>query len=175
MALAAGLASGSIALVGFGLDSVVEVFAAAIVLWDLVGIPAERERRALKAIALSFFALAAYVAAESVRDLLTRTEPAESGVGIALALASLAVMPVLAAAKRRTGRALDSSTLVADSAETWLCACLSAILLAGLAFNATMGWWWADPIAALGIAGLAVREGGETLRGKSAGPSASRR
>jgi divalent metal cation (Fe/Co/Zn/Cd) transporter len=165
VAVAAGLAAGSIALVGFGLDSLIEVFAAGVVVWELKGIPAARERRALKAIALSFFALAAYVTAESVRDLVIGVEPAESPVGIALAIVSLMVMPLLAFAKRRTGRSLGSSPLVADSSETWLCACLSAILLAGLVINAVLGWWWADPIAALVIAALATREGWRTWHG----------
>jgi divalent metal cation (Fe/Co/Zn/Cd) transporter len=125
-----------------------------------------RERKALRLIGASFFVLAAYVGIESARDLLARSEPAGSPAGIVLALVSLVVMPTLAWFKRRTGLALGSPTLVADAAETYLCAWLSAILVAGLALNAWVGWWWADPLAALGIAGLAVREGLEAWRGE---------
>jgi Predicted Co/Zn/Cd cation transporters len=166
VALAAGIVAGSIALVGFGLDSLVEIFAASVVIWQLRGVSEEREQRALRLIAVSFFALAAYVTIEAVRDLVIGAEPAESTVGIALAVASLAVMPSLALAKRRVGRRLDNPVLVADSTETLLCAYLSAILLVGLALNATVGWWWADPAAGLGIAGFAVREGREAWEGE---------
>jgi divalent metal cation (Fe/Co/Zn/Cd) transporter len=166
--VAAGVAANSIALIGFGLDSTVEIFAASVVIWQLRGVTEERERRALRLIALSFYALAAYVVVEAARDLVLGAEAAESGVGIALASASLITMPLLGIAKRRTGQRLASPTLIADSAETLLCAYLSAILLAGLVLNATVGWWWADPIAALGIAGLAVREGHEAWEGEEA-------
>lgn len=166
VALAAGVVAGSIALVGFGLDSLIEIFAAGVVIWQLRGVPEERERAALRLIAVSFFALAAYVAVEAARDLAAGAEPAESAVGIALALASLAVMPSLALAKRRAGQRMANPALVADSTETLLCAYLSAILLAGLALNATVGWWWADPLAALGIAAFAVREGREAWEGE---------
>jgi divalent metal cation (Fe/Co/Zn/Cd) transporter len=166
--VAAGVAANSIALIGFGLDSTVEIFAASVVIWQLRGVTEERERRALRLIALSFFALAAYVVVEAARDLVLGAEAGESGVGIALASASLIAMPLLGVAKRRTGQRLGSPTLIADSAETLLCAYLSAILLAGLVLNATVGWWWADPIAALGIAGLAVREGQEAWEGEEA-------
>ena len=161
VAVASGVVANSIALVGFGLDSTVEIFAACVVIWQLRGIREEREHRALRLIALSFFALAAYVVVEAARDLVMGAEAGESVVGIGLATASLIAMPLLGLAKRRTGQRLGNPTLVADSAETLLCAYLSAILLAGLVLNATMGWWWADPLAALGIAGLAVREGRE--------------
>jgi divalent metal cation (Fe/Co/Zn/Cd) transporter len=161
VAVAAGVVAKSIALVGFGLDSTVEIFAAGVVIWQLRGIGEEREERALRLIALSFYALAAYVAVEAARDLAIGAEAGESVVGIGLAVASLIAMPLLGVAKRRTGQRLDNPTLIADSAETLLCAYLSAILLAGLVLNATAGWSWADPIAALGIAGLAVREGRE--------------
>jgi divalent metal cation (Fe/Co/Zn/Cd) transporter len=165
VAIASGIAAESIALIGFGLDSVVEVFAASVVVREFRGVTEDRTRRALRLIAISFFVLAAYVTVEAVRDLLVGAEPAESVPGIILAGASLLVMPALAVAKRRTGRQLGSPTLLADATETLLCSYLSAILLAGLLLNATVGWWWADPLAALGIAYLAVREGVEAWRG----------
>ena len=161
VAVGSGLAAHSIALVGFGLDSLIETFAAVVVIWDLKGVGEHRERRALRLIALSFFALAAYVVVEAGRDLLVGAEAEGSLVGIALAATSLLVMPALGLAKRRTGQRLGSPTLVADSAETLLCAYLSAILLAGLVLNATLDWWWADPLAAIGIGWLALREGRE--------------
>jgi divalent metal cation (Fe/Co/Zn/Cd) transporter len=161
VAVGAGLVAHSIALVGFGLDSLIETFAAVVVIWELKGVGEDRECRALRLIALSFFALAAYVAVEAGRDLLVGAEAEGSLVGIALAVTSLLVMPALGLAKRRTGQRLGSPTLVADSAETLLCAYLSAILLAGLVLNATLAWWWADPLAAIGIAWLALREGRE--------------
>jgi divalent metal cation (Fe/Co/Zn/Cd) transporter len=161
VAVGAGVAAHSIALVGFGLDSLIETFAAVVVIWELKGVGEDRERRALRLIALSFFALAAYVVVEAGRDLLVGAEAEGSLVGIALAATSLLVMPALGLAKRRTGQRLGSPTLVADSAETLLCAYLSAILLAGLVLNATLAWWWADPLAAIGIAWLALREGRE--------------
>jgi divalent metal cation (Fe/Co/Zn/Cd) transporter len=165
VAVGAGIAARSIALVGFGLDSLVEVFAGAVVLWRLRGEDEEKERRALRLIAVSFFALAAYVVAESVRDLLVGAEADESAVGIGLAVVSLLVMPALAMAKRRTGQALGDSVVLADSAETLLCSYLSAVLLAGLLL-AGFGLWWADPFAALVIAGLAVKEGREAWQGE---------
>jgi divalent metal cation (Fe/Co/Zn/Cd) transporter len=168
VAVASGVVAKSIALVGFGLDSTVEIFAAGVVIWQLRGVSEEREERALRLIALSFFALAAYVVVEATRDLVIGAEAGESVVGIGLATASLLAMPALGLAKRRTGQRLDSPTLVADSAETLLCAYLSVILLAGLVLNATVGWSWADPVAAIGIAGLAVREGREAWEGREA-------
>lgn len=161
VAVGAGIAAGSIALVGFGLDSLIEVFAAAVVLWELRDRHGEREARALRLIAGSFFVLALYVTVEAVWDLTGGREAETSPVGIGLAAVSLAVMPALAVAKRRVGEAVGSRVLVADSKETLLCAWLSLILLAGLGLNASVGWWWADPVAALGIAALAVREGRE--------------
>jgi divalent metal cation (Fe/Co/Zn/Cd) transporter len=159
VAVGFGLAAGSIALVGFGFDSLVEVFAASVVMWELRGVGKDRERLALRLIAVSFFALAIYVFIESARDLVLRAEPHESVPGIVLAGVSLVVMPILARAKRRTGLAMGSATLVADAAETMLCALLSLILLIGLLLNVIVGWWWADPLAAVGIAALAIREG----------------
>lgn len=166
VAVTAGIAAGSIALVGFGLDSLVEVFAASVVVWELKGARDERRERALRLIAISFFVLAAYVTVEAVRYLIVGSEAGESLVGIVLAAVSLAVMPILAIAKRRTGRRLGSPTLLADATETLLCSYLSAILLVGLVLNAAVDWWWADPLAALGIAYLAVREGLEAWRGE---------
>jgi divalent metal cation (Fe/Co/Zn/Cd) transporter len=164
IAVAAGIAARSIALVAFGFDSSIEVFAASVVVWqfraELRGhVDDDRERRALKLIAVTFFVLAAYVTAQAVRDVVVDEEAEASLVGVGLASVSLVVMPTLAWLKRRAGRALNSSTLVADSAETFLCSWLSAVLLIGLLLNATVGWWWADPLAALGIAFLALREG----------------
>lgn len=171
IALAAGLAAGSIALVGFGFDSTVEVAAAAVVVWQFRGelrggVDEGRQERALRMIAVTFFALAGYVTFEAVRTLLIREAPDASAVGIVLAAVSLVVMPVLAWSKRQTALRMGSRTLLADSAETFLCAWLSAILLGGLVLNSTLGWWWADPLAALGIAYLAVREGREAWRGE---------
>ena len=167
VAIAAGAAANSIALVGFGLDSTVEVMSAMVIVWQFRGLAEDRERRALKLIAVSFFGLATYVAVQAIIDLVGTSRPESSSVGIGLAIASLVVMPLLARAKRRTGRAMGSVTVVADSNQTKLCAYLSAILLGGLVLNATVGWWWADPVAALAIAALAVNEGREAWRGET--------
>lgn len=168
VAISAGVVAGSIALIGFGLDSIVEVSSGLIVLWQFRHpLPESRERRALRLMAISFFGLAAYVTAESVRALAVGREPDASPVGIALATASLIVMPFLSWAQRRTGRSLGSNAVVADSTQTLLCTYLSAVLLAGLVLNATLGWAWADPIAGLVIAAVAVREGLEAWRGES--------
>lgn len=165
VAIAGGAAAGSVALVGFGLDSVVEVSAALVVLWQFFGIAEERERRALRLIGCSFFALAAYVTVTSLYDLATRSEPHASRVGIILTAVSLVAMPALAIVKRRAGQRIGSRTLVADSTQTRLCAYLSATTLAGLAANAALGWWWADPLAALVISYVAITEGREAWRG----------
>lgn len=165
VAIIAGAAAGSAALVGFGLDSTVEVASALVIIWQFSGVDEQRERRALRLIALSFFALAVYVSIRALLDLAGAHEADTSTVGIALAVASLIVMPALAVAKRRTGQLLGSVTVTADSQQTWLCTYLSAILLVGLVLNATVGWWWADPIAALIIAVLATREGIEAWNG----------
>lgn len=166
VAVGAGIVASSIALIGFGFDSSIESFAAVAVLWQLRGPhDEERKERALKLIGVSFFLLAGYVIFESSRDLVTSAQPESSTVGIVVASVSIIVMPVLAFAKRRVADRLGSQVLRADAAETFLCSWLSAILLVGLALNATVGWWWADPVAALGIAGLAVREGRETWLG----------
>ena len=159
VAIAAGAAASSIALVGFGLDSTVEVLSASVIVWQMTRrVPEEREARALRLIALSFVALACYVAVQAIIDLTQRHQPDSSVAGIVLAIASLIVMPMLAWAKRRNGRRLGSTSVVADSNQTLLCTYLSAVLLIGLVLNATVGWWWADPLAALVIAGLALRE-----------------
>lgn len=166
IAVTAGIAAGSVALVGFGLDSVVEVSSGLIILWQFRHrLPESRERQALRLMAFSFFALAAYVSVESARSLFGG-EPEPSPVGIGLAIASLIVMPVLSWAQRRTGRALGSHAVIADSTQTLLCTYLSAVLLVGLVLNATLGWGWADPLAGLVIAGVAVREGIQAWRGE---------
>ncbi|WP_138732567.1 cation transporter [Modestobacter excelsi] len=167
VAVAAGVAAGSVALVGFGLDSVVEVSSGLIVLWQFRHrLPESREQQALRLMALSFFALAAYVGVESARALFSQGDPDSSPVGIGLAVASLVVMPLLSWAQRRTGRALGSNAVVADSTQTLLCTCLSAVLLVGLLLNATLGWSLADPVAGLVIAVVAVREGVQAWRGE---------
>jgi divalent metal cation (Fe/Co/Zn/Cd) transporter len=165
IAIASGAEAGSIALVGFGLNSIVEVGSAIVVVWQFSGADAAREQRALKLIAGSFFVFAAYVAIQAVWDLVARSEPAESVPGIVLAALSLVVMPLLAVSKRRVGLKMASRTVVADSGQTVLCSYLSVVLLMGLVANATLGWWWADPVAAVAIAALAVREGREVWRG----------
>ncbi len=168
VAIGAGVSAESSALIGFGLDSTIEVSSALVVLWQFrAPLPEAREHRALRLIALSFFALAAWVAVSSVRNLFTGTEPDVSRAGIVLAAVSLVVMPLLAVAKRQTGRSLGAATVVADSAQTWLCASLSAVLLVGLGANAVFGWWWADPMAGLIIAAVATREGVEAWRGNN--------
>lgn len=167
IAISAGLVAGSVALVGFGLDSVVEVSSGAIILWQFRHtMPESRERQALRLMAFSFFALAAYVSFESVRSLLGDAEPDSSAVGIVLAALSLAIMPFLSWAQRRTGKALGSNAVVADSTQTLLCTYLSGVLLVGLVLNATLGWSWADPIAGLIIAAVAVKEGRDAWRGE---------
>ena len=167
VAIAAGLVAGSVALVGFGLDSVVEVSSGLIVLWQFSHrLPEEREKQALRMMAIAFFALATLVSVESVRALVSGREAETSMVGIGLAVASLVVMPVLSWAQRRTGRALGSNAVVADGTQTLLCTYLSAVLLVGLLLNATLGWSWADPLAGLVIAGIALREGVLAWQGK---------
>ncbi|MET8350209.1 MULTISPECIES: cation transporter [unclassified Micromonospora] len=167
VAIAAGAAASSTALIGFGLDSFVEVSSAAVVIWQFRSrVPEDRERLALRLIGASFFALAAWVTFDAVRSLLSGGDADASRVGIGLAVASLLVMPLLVRAKRRTGRELGSATVMADSTQTMLCTYLSAVLLIGLVLNAAWGWSWADPIAALVIAGVAIKEGIEAWRGE---------
>jgi len=169
--IASGIAAGSIALVGFGVDSYVEVLSGAVVLWRLAKerhgreLSEAAEHRALRIIAGTFFALAAGVAVESVRKLATGEHPSASSAGIALTVVSLVVMPMLARAKRKVGRQLGSHALQADATETVLCVWLSAIVLVGLLLNAAFGWWWADPVAALGIVYVAAKEGREAWNG----------
>ncbi|WP_278236146.1 cation transporter [Isoptericola sp. AK164] len=166
VALTAGRLASSAALVGFGLDSVVEVLSAAAVAWQFAAPdPHRRERVALRVIAFSFFGLAAFVTVDAVRTLLGAAEPDHSTVGIVLAAVSLAVMPLLSWFERRTGRELGSASAVSDSKQTLICTYLSAVLLVGLVLNSTLGWTWADPLAALVIAAVAVREGLEAWRG----------
>ena len=169
VAIGAGVVAGSIALVGFGADSVIESLSGAVLLWRLQSHEAdeEREQRALKMVGGTFLVLAAYVAFEAARELLRRESPETSFVGIGLAVASLIIMPLLARAKRRVAVRLDSWALVADSRQTDLCAWLSAILLVGLGLNALWGWWWADPAAALVMVPIIVREGVQALRGET--------
>ena len=170
IAVGAGIAAGSVALVGFGLDSAVEVSSGAISLWQFRRpLPQGRELQALRLIAVSFWALAANVTVESLRALTGGREADVSGVGIALAAVSLALMPWLSEAQRRTGRALHSTSVVADSRQTLLCSCLSAVLLGGLLLNATLGWAWADPVAGLLIAAVAAKEGRDAWRGEQCG------
>ncbi|WP_020523853.1 cation transporter [Catelliglobosispora koreensis] len=167
VAIAAGAAASSTALIGFGLDSFIEVSSALVVIWQFRSrLPEARERLALKLIAVSFFLLAGYIVIGSGHALLTGGEARPSTVGIVLAAVSVAVMPLLVWAKRRTGRELGSATVSADATQNLLCTYLSVILLAGLGLNALFGWSWADPLAALAIAGVAVKEGAAAWRGE---------
>ncbi|MCW6003289.1 cation transporter [Micromonospora sp. CPCC 205371] len=166
VAITAGTIASSTALIGFGLDSIIEVASAAAVAWQFAGRdPEAREKVALRVIAFSFFALAAYVAIEALRALAGGADAEHSTVGLTLAALSLLVMPVLSGAQRRAGRELGSRSAVADSKQTLLCTYLSAVLLVGLALNSLFGWAWADPIAALVIAVVAVKEGRDAWRG----------
>jgi divalent metal cation (Fe/Co/Zn/Cd) transporter len=166
--IGAAVAAGSIALLGFGIDSVIESASGGVLLWRLQsGAGHSREERSLKLVGWSFILLAAYVAVESGRALLARQAPERSVVGIALACASLVVMPLLARAKRRVASRITSRALHADSRQTDLCAYLSATLLIGLTLNALLGWWWADPAAALVMVPIIVHEGLEGLRGET--------
>ncbi|MDA0633634.1 cation transporter [Nonomuraea sp. MCN248] len=166
VAITAGSIASSAALIGFGLDSVVEVASAAAVAWQFSAAdPERREKAALRVIAISFFALAAYVAFDAVRALFGAGEAEHSTAGLILAGLSLVIMPFLSYVQRRAGRELGSASAVADSKQTLLCTYLSGVLLVGLALNSLFGWSWADPIAALVIAGVAVKEGREAWRG----------
>ncbi len=166
IALTEGARVSSTALIGFGLDSVIEVSSAAAVAWQFAGRdPHAREKVALRIIAVSFFALAAYVTVDAIRALTGADDARHSPIGIALAALSLVIMPVLSTAQRRAGRELGSASAVADSQQTMLCTYLSAVLLVGLVLNASLGWSWADPIAALVIAVIAVKEGRDAWRG----------
>ncbi|WP_280300163.1 cation transporter [Nocardia abscessus] len=174
VALTEGARVSSTALIGFGLDSVIEVSSAAAVAWQFAGRdPEARERVALRIIAFSFFALALYVTVDSIRALAGIGEARHSPIGIGLAAASLVIMPVLSAAQRRAGRELGSASAVADSKQTLLCTYLSAVLLVGLLLNTLFGWSWADPIAALVIAVIAVKEGLNAWRGDTCCPASA--
>ena len=169
IAIGAGLAAGSIALIGFGADSLIEALAGLVVLWLFTGKRVgshAAERRAQQLIAATFFALAAYVSIEAVRTLAGGDHPRTSWVGIGLAAFTAPTMPLLARAKRQIGAKLSSAAAVKEASQTQLCAYLSIALLAGLGANAIAGWWWADPLTALAIAGVAVREGRQSWRGE---------
>lgn len=178
IAVAAGIAAGSIALIGFGVDSFVETISGAVIIWRLMAeIRGQRddeameriEQRAERIVGIAFLLLAAYVGFEAVRALVNQEAPDASPVGIALTAVSIVVMLWLARAKRRTGEALGSRAMLADAQQTYACWYLSVVALAGLALNAAFGFWWADPLAALGITVLLVREGLEALRGEEEG------
>ncbi len=162
VALTAGIAVGSIALIGFGVDSLIEVLAALVIVWLFSGgrgASARAERRAQRMVAGSYFLLAAYVGFESIRDLIAGHQPGTSWVGIGLAAITIPLMPLLAAAKRRVGRELGSAATVHEADQNLICAYLAVALLVGLLANAVLGWWWADPASALVIGALALREG----------------
>jgi divalent metal cation (Fe/Co/Zn/Cd) transporter len=170
IAVGAGIAAGSIALIGFGADSLVEGVAGFMIVWLFTGArlhSATAERRAQEVIAASYVLLAAYVTVESVRTLVNGHHPGTSWVGVGLAAFTAPTMPLLARAKRKVGQQLSSSATVSEAGQNMLCAYLSVALLAGLLLNALVGWWWADPAAALVIAAVAVREGRESWRGES--------
>jgi divalent metal cation (Fe/Co/Zn/Cd) transporter len=171
IAIGAGIVAGSVALVGFGFDSVIEVISGLTLLWRLYADANEDDRerveqRALRIVGWSFLLLAAYVLFDAGKSLLQREPPDESIVGIVLAAVSLVVMPLLVRAKRGVAKSIGSKALAADATQTALCTWLSAILLAGLLLNATLGWWWADPVAALVMVPIIVREGLEGIRGE---------
>jgi len=172
VAVAAGAIAGSISLVGFGIDSFIEVTSGSVLLWRM-SVDAEvqrrelNERRALRIVGVCFLLLAVYIAYESVLDLRSRRAPEHSIPGIVLACVSLVVMPLLSRAKRKVGRALGSAAMHADAKQTEFCTYLSAILLAGLLLNAFFGLWWADPVAALIMVPIIAKEGNEGLQGKA--------
>lgn len=170
VAIVAGLWAGSISLVGFGLDSLIELFSGAALLWRLhLDAPEKRERSeaiALRLVGLSFLVLAAYILYDATKSLIRREAPEASYVGIAIAALSLVVMPLLARAKRQIATSIHSHALEADARQTDICTYLSAILLAGLVLNASFGWWWSDPLAAFGMTAIIAKEGIDGLRGK---------
>lgn len=167
-AIGAGIIAGSIALVGFGFDSVIESLSGAVLLWRLFS-GEHREKIALRLVGVSFLLLAAYIGFDAVKSLIFRETPEASYIGIAIAALSLVVMPVLARSKRRVAATLNSRALLADSRQTDICAYLSAILLGGLILNVVFGFWWADPVAALTMLPIIIKEGIEGLRGESCG------
>jgi divalent metal cation (Fe/Co/Zn/Cd) transporter len=170
VAVAAGVAAGSVALLAFGIDSVIEFVAALVVLQTFRAEQAGRarrgrEERTLRVIGVTFFLLAAYIVADAAYTLITASKPESSTAGVAVSAAALLVMPALSALKRRTGNGLGSQMLLADSAESLFCAYLSATVLVGLVLNAALGWWWADPLAALVVVPLVIKEGLEAFEG----------
>jgi len=170
IAVAAGVAAGSVALIGFGIDSLIELAAGGVIVWLFTGgrgQSANAERRAQQLIAASYAVLVAYIVVESLRQLAGGPHPEVSWVGIGLAAVTAPTMPLLARAKRNVGRKLNSSATVSEASQNMICAYLSIALLVGLGANALMGWWWADPVAALAIAGLAAKEGVASWRGES--------
>lgn len=173
VSIVSGLLAGSVALIGFGVDAVIESISGAIMLWRLNADEHHRreefEKRALKLIGWSFLLLAAYVGYEAVEKLWVREAPERSIPGIAIACCSIVIMPVLARKKRAVGQSIGSAAMVADSRQTQLCSWLSAILLGGLLLNAAAGWWWADPVAGLAMVPIIVREGLAGLRGETCG------
>lgn len=176
LAVAAGVVAGSVALIGFGIDSVIEMSSGAILLWRLASDRDQEareriEQRALRLVGWSLLALSLYIAVEAVKTLIEQEAPSVSYVGMGIAVAALIVMPLLARAKRRVAAGIESRALVADSLQTDVCAWLSAILLVGLVLNAWLGWWWADPVAALGMVPFIAREGVEAMRGEHCGCS----
>lgn len=172
VAITAGTVASSAALIGFGLDSTIEVLSAAAVAWQFTRRDPERwEKGTLRVIAVAFFALAAYVTASSALALFGRVDVSHSTVGIVLTAVSVVVMPFLSLAERRAGRELGSATAVADSMQTLICTYLSAAVLVGLVVNSLFGWWWADAIAGLVIAAFAIREGIEAWRGDACATS----
>lgn len=166
IAITAGLIAGSIALVGFGFDSVIECLSGAVILWRLFA-GDHREKLALRLVGVSLLLLAAYVGFDGVKSLITKERPEESYIGIGLAIASLIIMPLLARAKRRVASTLNSRAMMADSKQTDICAYLSAILLGGLLLNALFGWWWADPMAAIVMLPIIAKEGIGAMRGET--------
>ena len=169
IAVGAGIVAGSVALIGFGIDSVIEVLAGGVIVWLFSGgrgASPLAERRAQQLIAASYAILVAYISVEATRDLLGSHHPAVSWVGIGLAAVTAPTMPLLARAKRNVGRKLNSSATVSEASQNMICAYLSVALLVGLLANALAGWWWADPAAALVIAAVAAREGVESWRGE---------
>lgn len=169
VAVGAGIVARSVALVGFGVDSSIEVLAALVVVWHLRGVDRRREQRALRFIAICFMALATYVLVQAIPHLSSNSDAKTSPAGIGVAVASALVMAVLAVTKRRTGYALGSRAIIADAAVTKLCAYLSVVLLVGLVLDAAFAWEWADPVAAFGIAMLALRLGRESWPGDEVG------
>jgi divalent metal cation (Fe/Co/Zn/Cd) transporter len=170
IAVAAGIAASSVALVGFGIDSAIEVLAGGVIVWLFSGgrgASPVAERRAQQLIAVSYAVLVAYIGVEAVRDLLGSHHPEVSWVGIGLAAFTAPTMPLLARAKRRVGHKLGSSATVSEAEQSQICAYLSIALLVGLLANALFGWWWADPLAALAIAAIAAKEGVDSWRGKN--------